>query len=69
MEFIFVCPTANDTFQTDAFRIIENNGIKTDRAGAKHMDAKVQVDMACPFCGEKHIYRADELLCPFEVTQ
>jgi len=69
MKFIFVCPTANEPFHTDAFSIIENRGIKTDQTGAKHLDAKVRLDAACPFCGEKHIYRADELLCPFEANQ
>ena len=66
MNFIFVCPSKNDTFETDAFSIIENRGIRTDQQGEKHLDAMVRVDIACPFCGEHHIYRADELVCPFK---
>jgi hypothetical protein len=66
MEFIFVCPTENDTFQTDAFSIIDNQGVRTSRDGTKHLDAKVRLDIPCPLCGEQHIYSADEMLCPFE---
>ncbi len=68
MEFIFVCPVTHQTFQTDAFTIIENRGVRTDPNGAKQLDAKVRVDIDCPFCAEKHIYRAEELVCPFEAS-
>ena len=53
MEFIFVCPVTHQTFQTDAFTIIENRGVRTDQNGAKQLDAKVRVDIDCPFCAEK----------------
>ncbi|KJS33228.1 MAG: hypothetical protein VR64_03190 [Desulfatitalea sp. BRH_c12] len=65
MELVFVCPVAHTPFKTDAYRIVENHGIRTDAAGQKHLDAKVCVDMACPHCGDRHIYSADALSCPF----
>ena len=66
MEFLFVCPYRNETFRTAAFRIVEHRGVRVDANGQKHLDAHVQVDIACPHCGEKHRYAADELVCPFE---
>lgn len=65
MDFIFVCPVAHQTFETDRFTIIENNGVRTDRDGVKHLDARVRLDIGCPFCGKHHTYGADELVCPF----
>ena len=29
------------------------------------VDAKVALNEPCPFCGQKHIYHASELVCPF----
>ena len=66
MQFIFACPVRNETFHTDAFSIVENQGVRLDQDGNKYLDAKVRLDIACPFCGAHHIYKADELLCPFE---
>lgn len=65
MEFIFVCPRHNRPFKTDAFRIIENKGIRAAAGGRKYLDARVCVQKPCPFCGEQHIFAADELACPF----
>ena len=47
-------------------RITENRGVITDRAGNKVLDAKIALEEPCPFCGERHVYRASELACPFE---
>ena len=69
MNFIFVCPSKTDTFETDRFTIIDNRGVRTGEQGQRYLDARVRVDIPCPFCGEHHIYRADELVCPFETHQ
>jgi hypothetical protein len=68
-KFIFVCPAKNKVFESADFKIIENRGIITDKAGNKTLDAKVALDEPCPFCGQKHVYRAGELSCPFEGTE
>ncbi|MBI9085578.1 MAG: hypothetical protein JEZ11_18415 [Desulfobacterales bacterium] len=65
MEFLFVCPNRNRTFETAAFTIVENRGVVIDAAGNKTLDAKVVLDEPCPFCGEAHVYHAGELSCPF----
>jgi hypothetical protein len=65
MKLIFVCPNENKAFESADYRIIENRGVVTDAAGNKTLDAKVALDESCPHCGHKHIYRADELSCPF----
>ena len=65
MEFVFVCTEANKTFNSNAFKIIDNNGVKIDRAGNKVLDAKVVLEDPCPFCGKKHVYQAKDLSCPF----
>lgn len=65
MEFIFVCPNRNKTFETAEFSIVENRGVVIDAAGNKVLDARVALDDPCPFCGEKHVYAAGELSCPF----
>ena len=66
MDFVFVCPNRDTVFKSDNFRIIENNGVKTDDDGNKTLDAKVVLNEPCPFCGQHHVYQAQELLCPFE---
>ena len=66
MEFVFVCPRTGDTFSSSDFRIEQYRGIKTDDGGNKTLDAAVVLTEPCPICGRKHVYRADELACPFE---
>ncbi len=65
VNFIFVCPLKNETFESSDFKILDNRGVATDKAGNKYLDAKVALDEPCPFCGQKHVYHASELSCPF----
>lgn len=65
MKFIFVCPNQSKVFESADFTIFDNRGVKTDESGNKTLDAKVALNEACPFCGEKHVYHAGELACPF----
>ena len=67
MKFIFVCPEHNKIFESDHFRIIDDRGILTDASGNKTWDAKVELLSSCPFCGDKHIFDVNELVCPFRV--
>jgi predicted RNA-binding Zn-ribbon protein involved in translation (DUF1610 family) len=69
MEFIFICPKRNMTFESADFKVTENKGVISDSSGNKTLDAKVELNDPCPFCGEKHVYRASELPCPFEVSR
>ena len=64
-ELIFVCPEKGATFCSNNFKIVENNGIKTDAKGKKTLDAKVAVEESCPFCGKQHVYHVSEIPCPF----
>ncbi|QTA82273.1 Uncharacterized protein dnl_46460 [Desulfonema limicola] len=65
MKFIFSCPVKGQIFETDKFSIIENNGIITDNQGTRQLDAKIRLTSPCILCGEYHIYKACEMLCPF----
>ena len=65
MKFIFVCPNKNEVFESLDFKILDNKGIIIDDAGNKTLDAKVALNEPCPFCGQKHVYQASELSCPF----
>ncbi|MBW2020792.1 MAG: hypothetical protein DRH17_03565 [Deltaproteobacteria bacterium] len=65
MKLVFVCPEKHQAFETDAYQIIEDKGIKIGKTGNKVWDAKVELTLACPFCGKRHIFRASELPCPF----
>jgi len=65
MKFIFTCPVENKTFESEDFSVIDNRGVIIDRAGNRILDAKVALDEPCPLCGQKHVYRASELACPF----
>jgi hypothetical protein len=69
MKFIFVCPKRNMTFESADFNVTENKGVIGDSSGNKTLDAKVELDEPCPFCGEKHVYLACELPCPFEIPR
>jgi len=66
IKFIFICPNKNQVFERADFTMLENRGFITDEAGNKTLDAKVALDEPCPFCGEKHVYHASELSCPFK---
>ena len=68
MEFLFVCPEENRSFESADFRIVDNRGVTTDLAGNRTLDAKVALNSPCPFCGRLHVFRAVELRCPFEET-
>ncbi|GBC62403.1 hypothetical protein DENIS_3375 [Desulfonema ishimotonii] len=65
MKFIFSCPETGQIFETDAFKMIENKGITEDESGNRVLDAKVELETPCPFCGKQHVFHASELLCPF----
>ncbi|UCD79600.1 MAG: hypothetical protein JSW26_30130 [Desulfobacterales bacterium] len=65
MKLIFFCPAQNKVFESANFSILENRGVITDDAGKKTLDAKVALNVPCPFCGQKHVYHASELACPF----
>lgn len=65
MNFIFFCSKTGKTFETNAFRIAGNKGIKTDPSGTRYLDAEVILTDPCPFCSEQHKYAASELSCPF----
>jgi predicted RNA-binding Zn-ribbon protein involved in translation (DUF1610 family) len=65
VKFIFVCPDRNEVFESSNFKILDNRGVTTDDAGNKTLFAKVALNEPCPFCGQKHVYRANELSCPF----
>ena len=69
MAFIFVCPKQNMTFESADFKITENQGIISDSSGNKTLDAKVELNDPCPFCGEKHVFHVSELSCPFETPR
>ncbi|MGB9438756.1 MAG: hypothetical protein WCB15_12495 [Desulfobacterales bacterium] len=65
MKFIFICPNQNKVFESANFKIFENRGVIIDKDGNKSLDAKVALNEPCPFCGQKHVYHAAELSCPF----
>ena len=65
MKFTFVCQEHNKIFESDHFRIIDDQGILTDDSGNKIWNAKVELLSSCPFCGKKHIFDVNELVCPF----
>ena len=54
------------TFESADFNITESRGVISDSSGNKILDAKIELNESCPFCGEKHVYLASELSCPFE---
>ena len=64
-ELVFVCPEKGVTFSSANFKIVENNGIKTDADGNRTLDAKVAVEESCPSCGKQHVYHVSEIPCPF----
>lgn len=65
MKFIFTCPNQNRVFESAHFSVIENRGVITGSDGSRRLDAKVVLDDPCPFCGDRHVYHAGELSCPF----
>lgn len=65
MELVFICPHKAAVFRTRHYEIVENKGVRTDEGGHKTLDAKVALIEPCPLCGEKHVYAADALACPF----
>jgi len=65
MKFVFVCPEKQKVFESAAFEVICTKGIALDQTGNRFLDAKVAINAPCPFCGEKHVYHASELSCPF----
>ena len=66
MKFNFVCPGNQQVFESSDFCIIDYKGVRNDAQGQKELDAKVKLLKPCPFCGEKHVYHASELVCPFD---
>lgn len=65
MTFVFSCPHNGNTFECDDFSLVDNRGVVTAPDGRKVLKAWVVLKAACPFCGERHQYRAEDLACPF----
>ena len=65
MKLSFVCPNLHKVFESPDFEILDNNGVVVDEAGNRSLDAKVALNQPCPYCGQKHMYHASELVCPF----
>jgi len=65
MELVFTCPAQHLVFTSQGYRITDNNGVTTDAAGNKVLDAKVALNHPCPHCGGMHVYHVSELACPF----
>jgi hypothetical protein len=68
MKFIFKCPETGQIFETADFTITENQGVVIDPDGSRRLEARVALDGPCPLCGQRHTYRADEMICPFEAV-
>lgn len=65
MKLIFVCPIHQKTFESAAFNLVGNKGVKLDDNGQKYLDARVNLADPCPYCGEMHSFAARDLACPF----
>lgn len=65
MTFLFFCPELKQSFETDAFSITDNKGVKTTPSGQRYLDATIVLNIPCPYCGKQHTYAASELPCPF----
>ncbi len=65
MKFLFICPERGKAFETEAFSLVDNRGVKQDDEGNRYLDARVRLAGPCPFCGKIHEYPARELACPF----
>jgi hypothetical protein len=68
VNFVFNCPETGKIFEAANFTITENVGVVTDADGSRRLEARVVLDGPCPFCGQRHAYRADEMICPFEAV-
>jgi hypothetical protein len=44
------------TFKSADFKVTDNKGVISDSSGNKTLNAKVELNESCPFCGEKHVY-------------
>lgn len=66
MKLIFNCPVSQKMFESDAFKLTHNEGVKTDAYGQRYLDARVSLSAPCPHCGEFHSFSVGELACPFD---
>jgi len=65
MNFIFNCPVTHQTFETDAFQVIDDEGVEKSPSGKKVWKAHIRLSDPCPFCGSIHTYDPKDLPCPF----
>lgn len=65
VELYFFCPVIRDVFRTDRWEVSGCETVSLDHAGNKRLQGTVTV--ACPLCGEEHVYSPDELPCPLVV--
>jgi len=65
MELTFTCPEKGGIFNCSEFRLVNNREIVTDEAGNRTVDAEVELEAPCPFCGKLHKYNINEIACPF----
>lgn len=64
MELLFVCPRSGRSFHSAEYEIDEFRGVVEAADGTKSLAARIRLQRPCPFCGERHDYRAADLPCP-----
>ena len=65
MKLIFNCLKTCEAFETAAYAIVNDHGVRTDPEGKRFFDAQVMLDGPCPYCGERHVYPVSHMGCPF----
>lgn len=63
MEILFVCPKMQKDFSTSRWSIEGKLETVFHKTGQKSLDGKVKA--YCPYCQDEHVFRPDDLPCPF----
>lgn len=64
MKLYFTCPTVNASFASDNYALLQGYCVVDKGTGDKELQGKVNLNAACPLCGQKHQYNVKDVLCP-----
>lgn len=64
MRLYFICPEKKKTFPCADYSLDPGYRILQEDIGHRTLQGTVRLTSDCPFCGKRHVFAAEEVLCP-----
>lgn len=63
MELFFTCPVKQQLFSSEHYALVD--GFSVVEGKERKLEGMVQLEEPCPHCGERHLFKVDEVMCSY----